>query len=317
MSVRSHDAVLWELMRGALATRALGLVADLRVAEALAEGPRPVHELARELGADPDVLRRLLRALAADGVFAEEERGVFRNTPASEALLSDSRSDFAHLFGSIWHRAAGGLDARPGAPAFEATHGDEFWSWLGAHPEERASFDRAMVNGTERRVGRLAAAGWRGDETVVDVGGGNGATLVELLRHHPGLRGVVFDLPEANRDETALGERIEFVEGSFFERVPAGDVYVLGTILHDWDDERATAILRTIRAAAAPDARLLALEAVVPDGNEPHAAKWLDLLMLALFNGRERDEEQWRALLAAGGWAPVRIADGLVEAVPA
>jgi O-methyltransferase domain/Dimerisation domain len=316
MSLRSHDAVLWDLMRGALATRALALVADLRVAAALANGPRAVEDLAQEVGADADVLRRLLRALAADGVFAEETRGVFRNTPASEALLTDSRSDFAHLFGGIWHRAAGELDARAGRPPFEGAFGDEFWTWLAAHPDERAAFDRAMVNGTERRVARLAAVDWRGDETVVDVGGGNGATLVELLRHHPGLRGIVFDLPETTRDTASLGDRIEFVEGSFFERVPPGDVYLLGTILHDWDDESAAAILRTIHAAAPVGARLLIVDAVVPDGNEPHGAKWLDLLMLALFNGRERDEEQWRELLAAGGWEPVRIEDGLVQALP-
>ena len=128
------------------------------------------------------------------------------------------------------------------------------------------------------------------------------------------MRGVVFDLPETNRDETALGDRIDFVEGDFFEHVPPGDTYLLATILHDWDDERAAAILRTIRSAAPRDARLVVLESVVPSGNEPHGAKWLDLLMLTLFDGRERDEAQWRALLASGGFEPVSIADGLIEA---
>jgi hypothetical protein len=317
MSEPAPEAILWNLMRGALAARALGLVADLRVADALAGGPRAVEEVAAEVGADPDTLRRLLRALASDGVFAEEERGVFRNTPASETLHTNGWADFAHLFGGDWHRAAGALEADAGDAAFERTFGSDFWTWLADHPDERAAFDRAMDTGTERRVDRLASVDWRGDETVVDVGGGNGATLLALLRRHPTLRGIVFDLPETNRDEESLGDRIEYVEGSFFERVPAGDVYVLGTILHDWDDERAAAILRTIRAAARDDARLLALEAVVPDGNEPHGAKWLDLLMLVHFNGRERDEQEWRELLAAGGWEPARIEDGLIQAVPA
>jgi O-methyltransferase domain len=96
--------------------------------------------------------------------------------------------------------------------------------------------------------------------------------------------------------------------------VPSGDVYILSTILHDWDDERAAAILRTIQAAAPRDARLLAIESVVQPGNEPDGAKWLDLLMLALFAGRERSEEQWRALLAAGGFEPIQLRDGLIEA---
>jgi hypothetical protein len=173
-----------------------------------------------------------------------------------------------------------------------------------------------MEQGAERRVERLAAVEWRGDETVVDVGGGNGSLLVELMSRHPGERGIVFDLPETVRDEAALGGRIRFVEGSFFESVPAGDVYILGTILHDWDDERAAAILRTIRAAAPEGSRLLILDAVVPPGNDPGGGKWLDLLMLALLAGKERNEGQWRELLAAGGFEPVRFHEALIEAVP-
>src|SRR5919201_2058743 len=114
-----------------------------------------------------------------------------------------------------------------------------------------------MEQGKERRIEGFVPVEWRNDETVVDVGGGNGSLLLELLKRQPGLRGIAFDLPETVRDEAALGDRIEFVEGSFFERVPEGDVYILSTILHDWDDERATAILRTIRDAARPDSRLL------------------------------------------------------------
>ena len=307
------EAVLWDLLRGALGTRALALVADLRVADALAAGPRRVEDVARDVGADADTLHRLLRALASDGVFAEEERGVFRNTPASEQLRRDGWGDFAHLFGGIWLRTAAQLTAT-GEPAFPRLFDTYFWSWLAAQPDERVTHDNAMVEGVERRVERLATVAWRGDETVVDVGGGNGSLLVELLRRHPGLRGIVVDLPETTRDEAALGDRIEFVGGDFFERVPQGDVYVLSTVLHDWDDERAGAILRTIHAAAPAGGRLLLLEAVVPPGNDPHGAKWLDLLLLALFAGRERDEAQWRALLAGAGFEPVRIEDGLIEA---
>lgn len=315
MSTRAPESGLWDILRGALTTRALALVADLRVAAALDAGPRPVEDLAREVGADPDTLRRLLRALASDGVFVEEEPGIFRNNEASEVLhRGDGWNDFAHLFGGSWLRAVGELDATSRQPAFQRLYGSEFWAWLAEHPDERAAFDRAMLEGWERRAERLAALDWRGDEVVVDVGGGNGSLLVELLRRQPGLRGIVFDLPETNRDEAALGDRTEFVEGDFFERVPLGDVYVLATILHDWNDERAAAILRTIRAAAPSDARLLVLDSVVPAGNEPHGAKWLDLLMLTLFGGRERDETEWRALLAAGGFEPVRIQDGLLEA---
>ena len=314
MNERPPQAVLWDFMRGALMTRALGIVADLGIADALHQGPRLVDDLARERGADADAVYRILRALASDGVFEEVEPRVFRNTAPSERLREPSEQAFAHLFGGVWHRSAGELDAATGAPSFPRTFGADFWSWLADHPRERAAFDTAMGDGNESRVERLASVEWRGDETVVDVGGGNGSLLVEFLRDRPGMRGIVFDLPETVRDEASFGERIQFVEGSFFDRVPAGDAYVLSTILHDWDNERATAILRTVAAAAPPRARLVALDAVVQPGNEPDGTKWLDLLMLALFGGRERNEAQWRTLLASGGFQPVRIEDGLIEA---
>jgi hypothetical protein len=315
MTEVSPEQRLWDLLRGALATRALGLVADLRVADALAVGPRPAVELAREVGADPDTLRRLLRALASDGVFVETEPGVFANTDASGLLVGGAGwSDFAHLFANVWYRTIGELDAS-GEPPFPPLYGTDFWSWLAANPSERAAFDRAMEQGGERRIERLASVDWDGDETVVDVGGGNGSNLVGLLERRPGLRGIVFDLPETVRDDVALrAAGCTFVAGSFFERVPAGDAYVLSTILHDWDDESAAAILRTIRAAAQPGTRLFLIETVLRPGNDPHGAKWLDLLMLALFAGRERDEAQWRALLGGTGWDPVSLEDGLIEA---
>jgi hypothetical protein len=313
MSTRAPESYLWDVLRGALGTRALAIVADLGVAEALAEGPRPVEELASDVGADPDTLHRLLRALASDGIFEEVEPGIFGNTAASDQLRHSGWAAFAHLFGGAFYQATGRLEAS-GKPSFPEIYGTDFWSWLAEQPDERALFDRAMEQGKQQRVDRFESVEWRGDETVVDVGGGNGSLLVALLGQEPGLRGIVFDLPETVRDEKALGDRIEFVEGNFFESVPKGDVYVLSTILHDWDDERAAAILSTIRAAAPPDARLLLLEAVVPSGNDPDGAKWLDLLMLALFAGRERNEAQWRELLEGAGFEPTSIEDGLIQA---
>jgi hypothetical protein len=309
----SPEGQVWDLMRGALTARTLGIVSELRVADALAAGPRRVAELATEVGADPDALQRFLRALASDGVFAETEPGVFGNTEASELLRRDGWGDFAYLFGSVWLRAAEGIDAS-GDPSFPRTFGTDFWSWLAEHPKERAAFDGAMEQGKLRRVERFAPVEWRADETVVDVGGGNGALLAALLQRQPGLRGIVFDLPETVRDDARFDSRMEFVAGSFFEHVPHGDAYILSTILHDWDDEQAAAILRTIRSSAPDHARLFVLDAVIENGNEPHGAKWLDLLMLALFGGRERNDQQWRALFDATGWQPHSIEDGLIQA---
>jgi O-methyltransferase domain len=311
---RPPEAALWDALRGGLVTRALALVAELDIARRLANGPRPVAELAAESGADADTLHRLLRALASDGIFAEEEPGVFRNTPASELLTVDGWDDFARLFGGTWLEAVRGLDAS-GEASFPRVLGEEFWSWLGSHPDERAAFDRAMAQGWQGRLERLETVAWRGDETVVvDVGGGNGSLLRALLERHPEMRGIVFDLPETVRDEASFGDRCTFVEGSFFESVPAADAHVLSTIIHDWDDDAAGRILATVRASAGE--RLVLLEAVIEPGNEPMGAKWLDLLMLVIAGGRERTEEEWRVLLAASGWEPTRFGKGVIEARP-
>lgn len=311
---RPPEGAIWDALRGALVSRALGLVADLGIARALTDGPKQVTQLARETRADEATLYRLLRALASDGIFAEDAPGVFRNTPASQVLAGDGWDDFAHLFGGVWLRAALELDAT-GEPSFPRTFGADFWSWLAANPDERAAFDRAMGQGWRGRLELLESVKWRGDETVVDVGGGNGSLLTALLDRHPGMRGIVFDLSETVRDETALGDRCRFVAGSFFETVPAGDAFVLSGILHDWDDGAALRILRTVRAAAGETgARLILLESVVAPGNEPDGAKWLDLLMLALAAGRERTEEQWRTLLLEARFEAVRLEPGMIEA---
>jgi O-methyltransferase len=317
MSDLPPEARLWNLIRGALGTKALGIVSDLGVADALADGPRSVAELSEESGADADTLHRILRALASDGVFAEYEPGVFRNTEASELLRSDNADrwrEFAHLFGEVFYPATGALDVRVTDVPFARANGTDIWSWFATEPEERSNFDKAMEGGQAERADRLAALKWRGDETVVDIGGGTGRLLRDLLERRPELRGIVFDLPEADRDETVLDDRIAFISGSFFEQVPAGDAYVLSKILHDWDDERAAAILRTVRTAAPDEARLLVLDSVVPPGNDPAGVKWLDLLMLVLQNGRERTESDWRALLEGAGFRVDEIEDGLIQA---
>ena len=315
MSERPPEAIGWDFVRGAMMTRAFAVAADLGIADALAGGAKDVADIAREVGADPATLQRLLRALASDGVFAEEGQGVFRNTSVSEQLRGDGWPEFARLFGGVFYRAVGDLDeaVQKGDATFAKTFGTDFWSWLAAHPDERAAFDRAMAGGKDRTAARLAELEWGDDEIVVDVGGGNGALLVELLRVRPRLRGIVFDLPETERDESRLGDRIEFVAGSFFERVPAGNTYVLSSILHDWDDEHAAAILRVVREAAPPHGRLVVPESVIPPGNEPHGAKWLDLLML-IISGRERTEAEWRALIEPASFRIERIEDGLIEA---
>jgi hypothetical protein len=317
MSEVPPEARLWDLMRGTMTAKALAVASDLDIADALADGPRSSTNLAAEKGADADTLHRVLRALASDGVFSEGEPGVFSNTEASELLRRDRGDgwpEFAHLFGGVFAEAIAGLDPRTRGETFSERFETDFWSWLAVHPDERGVFDAAMAGGKERSAERLAGLEWRDDETVVDVGGGNGALLRGLLQRRPRLHGIAFDLPETVRDERALGDRISFVAGDFFERVPTGDAYVLSTILHDWDNERAAAILGTIRVAAPASARLFILDSVVGQGNEPSGAKWLDLLMLVLAGGRERTEPEWRRLIESTGFRIEQIEDRLIQA---
>jgi hypothetical protein len=330
----AHLVYLFRISRAAQVAAKLGLAGLMR------DGPRAPADLAAETGTDPNALRRLLRALAGFGVFAEDAAGRFGLTSLAEPLRSDapggSLRDFAILLGEpeSW-RAWGALEhsVRTGRPAFEHVFGRPLFDYLAANPEPARLFDAAMASRSAQEAATFVAAYDLSDleGTVVDVGGGRGTLLAAVLRANPALGGVLFDLPhvaEAAREALAaagLAARCRIETGDFFERVPAGGaVYLLHRVIHDWDDARAGRILAHCRAAMPPrGGRLLLLEAVVPPGNTPHMAKLLDLLMLVWPGGRERDEAEYRALLAAAGFALAQIvptaspAVSVIEAVPA
>jgi SAM-dependent methyltransferase len=304
-------AELAQRIMGFLVSQAVYTATKLGIPDLLAGGPRAADDLAEAAGADPDALYRLLRMLAGHGIFVEQADGNFANSDQSELLRDEPGSfrDFALVFGEEFYPAFGGLAGavESGEPAFDAVFGTDYEGYLTANPEARTRFNRFMAGGKEALADLLAADAWQEGQTVVDVGGGNGALLLALLRRHEGLRGVVFDLPEvaAEAEEriqaAGLAERCQAVGGDFFATIPAGgDVYVLSRILHGWDDERATEILRAVRRAIPTGGRLLVVDGVVAPPNEP-GEKLMDLLMLSL-GGRERTEPEWRALLAQGGF---------------
>jgi hypothetical protein len=321
------DDVLRDLLFGFLGTQLLYVVAELGIADFIEAEPQPIDVLATRAEAVPDVLYRFLRALASLGVFEEVEGPAFAHTPASLLLRRDAESgwrDFAIVYGEVYRAFAEALPAaRTAENMFERAAGSDWWGWLDGHPELGATFNRAMQAGAQARLAALAHVPWEDVQTVVDVGGGNGTLVLGLLEQHAHLHGVIFDLPEvaaaasARLAETPLGARCTVEAGSFFERLPTGaDVYLLAKVLHDWDDAAAVEILKSVRAAASSNSRLLVLDSVLTTDARPHAAKVLDLVMLALVNGRERTSTQWTRLLAAGEWAPVAIRDGLIEARP-
>lgn len=315
---------------GFMISQAVYVAAKLDIADLVGDAPRTATELAGAAGANEDGLYRVLRMLAGHGIFVEHADGSFENSELSELLRKGPGSfrDFALVFGEHFYPAFAELltTVETGESAFDAVFHAPWDDYLASHPAASDRFNRFMANGKQELGELLAADEWRDGETVVDVGGGNGALLQALLERRPGLRGVVFDLPhvasaaEERIHAAGLSERCAVVAGSFFETVPAsGDVYVLSHILHGWDDDRARAILGLIREAIADDGRLLVVDGVVAPPNEP-GMKLMDLLMLAL-GGRERTEEEWRGLLTGAGFrlASIRPAvfGSILQAVPA
>jgi hypothetical protein len=305
--------------------QALYAVVRLGIADLLADGPRPAGELSAACGADPAALTRVLRALSLHGLLAQPEPGVFALTPASQLLRADvpgsvrlnallQGEEIFRSFAEIMHTM------RTGEPAFAAVYGVPFYDYLGTHPDAADTFHQSM--GGQPVPTALSTCDFDGAGVVVDVGGGDGHLLIDVLTRHPDARGVLVETPDAVRlaraeiDRAGLTERVEYVPGSFFEPLPGGgDVYVLARVLHNWADERAVAILRRVRDALPEAGRLVVLEDLLPEAGagEPAgltgpgraAAAMIDLLMLVTLEGRDRTEPEYRALLTAAGFGSI------------
>ncbi|MFE7675712.1 methyltransferase [Streptomyces albidoflavus] len=298
---------------GYIVSQSIFTVNDLRIADRFDGRPRHIADLAQECGVDADALHRTLRVLAAEGLFQEGPVGTFRLAALGDLLCTDtpgSLHEFANLMGGEAYRvwADSAHSVRTGKPAFDLVHGRPHFDWLAEHADAARDFNRAQASLVTQRLLPLLECDWNDVKTVVDIGGGNGTLLSTLLVQESHLEGVLFDLPHVVTDaemrlaESGVRNRTRVMGGDFFVEVPeGGDVYVLAQILHDWNEEKALGILRSCRRALPPHGRLLILEQVIPEDNEPHAAKLLDLHMLVLLGGRERTETNWRSLLKKSG----------------
>jgi hypothetical protein len=312
----------------------VSVFASLAVADAIAGGAETVDDLARETATDPTALYRLLRTLAAAGFLHESDDRRFSLTNLGAALRRDvpgSVREQAILFGSRDMLAAWGNfehSVRTGENAYAALFGEPVWERRGRDPEEQATFNRAMAVVTAPLGPALAGAYDFGTgRTVADIGGGNGTLIAGVLAARPDLRGIVFDQPAVVADAgpvlqaTGVADRAEAIGGSFFDSVPAADVYLMKAILHDWPDAESIRILETIRAAG-PTSTLLVLERVLGGPNEDLEGKLMDLHMLVMPGGLERTLEEWRRLFAAAGWAlqdvtPLMAGWQVIRGVPA
>jgi hypothetical protein len=290
---------------------AVRVAATLRLADLIAAGAEHVEELAQQSATDPDALGRLLRHLACHGVFSEPSPGRFAINETAELLRSDHPSGVRTWFDL--DEFGGRMDLaftelmhtiRTGAPAWETAFGAPFWEYLAANPAIAASFDATMAGSL--RTAAATGYDWSAVRHVVDVGGGTGTLLAEVLHANAGIRGTLVDLPDTVARgrgflaERGLDGRCEFVGQSFFDPLPGGhEVYVLSAVLHDWDDEPATAILRRCAQAAGETGRVLIVESHGTAGDDPRMFAEMDLRMLVLSGGRERSIEDYQALAAA------------------
>jgi SAM-dependent methyltransferase len=315
---------IFQMVTGYYLSQALYVAAKLRLADLLADGPGNYSDLAKSTSTHPDSLNRVMRLLASAGVLTELENGYFALTPIGECLRSGegwaTRSAtlmWGGMMQQVWTELL--YSVQTGKPATDRVFGTDAWSYLAQHPEEAAIFDESQAEFAKQAATIVAAAyDFSHIHTLVDVGGGNGALLIGILKANPTLHGVVFDLPRtveaAKKQAEAAGlvGRCKVIGGDFFESVPAGaDAYLLKHVIHDFEENHAVAILKNCRRAMAPQGRLLIVEGVYPtridQSWESRAAAANDVNLLVCLGGRQRSEIEFRAIFDAAGYRLARI----------
>jgi hypothetical protein len=330
----AHFAQLLNLVHGYNVSQTIYVAAKLGIADLLAAGPKSAEALADTTHTKAPALFRVLRALSSIGIF-ERQGDLFALAPLGELLRSDRPDSLraaATLFNEEPYRAHAELlnTVRTGETAFNRLYGMGHFEYLETHPEAAETFNSAMVQMTRRLNDDITRLyDFAEGELVVDVGGGYGRLVAGILAANLGVQGAVFDLASAVAGAPALmqaagvADRCEVIVGDMFDNMPiSADVYVLKSVIHDWDDERCETILRNIRKSIRPDGKLLLVERLIDDGNEPCWGKFVDLVMLVVSGGRERTVAEYTSMYAASGFKLTRtiaIANGfaIIEGVPA
>jgi hypothetical protein len=307
---------------GYAASAALYTAITLNVADHLASGAKDVSELARMSGANEDALFRVLRLLASLGVFAETGSRQFALNPAAELLRKDvpgSLRGMAVFLPDPFHfrTYANLLDSvTTGKPAVDTTVGMPVFEYLAKNPDYSKVFNDAMTALSAPVIAAaLEAYDFGQIGVLVDVAGGHGEVLLSILKKHANIRGVLTDVghvidgAKPRIAAAGLADRCQAVPCDFFRAVPeGGDAYIMKHIIHDWDDGRATTILKNIASAmGAKRGKVILLESVIAAGSAPDFGKFLDIEMLAMPGGRERSADEFRALFAGAGFELTRV----------
>jgi len=312
---------LMHMLFGFAASRSIGVAAELRIADLLSDGAKTAEELAQETKVHARSLYRLLRACASVGVFSEDKEKRFSLTPLAEPLLSDAPGTlraFAVMITTDWQYQTWAelpYSVKTGKTAFDKVHGMSAFDYFWTNEKAGKEFNDAMTSSsafTSEAV--LNSYDFSTAFKLVDVGGGHGLLLASILKKYPHVKGVLFDIPpiveEAKKliDSHNVADRCERVGGDFFQSVTAGgDVYIMKFILHDWGDEQCISILKNCRNAMITNGKILAVEMVLPEGNEPSIGKFLDLQMLVNLPGCERTEAEYRILFDKAGFQISKI----------
>jgi len=311
-----------EMINAYQVSQAIYVAAQLGIADLLKDGAKSSEELAQLTGVDKQSLYRLLRSLASFGIFAEDEEKRFDLTPLAVTLQIDSPESvraWAIMSGEKWHwNLWGNLieSVKTGKTAVEYTFGKpNIFEYFVQDSQAGNHFDEAMTNLASLNNSAIATGyDFSGISKLVDIGGGYGSHLTTILKTYPSIKGVLFDQPSVIAGakefitENGLAERCELVAGDFFQSVPpGGDVYLLKTVIHDWDEPNAVKILKNCRRAMTEHSKLLLVEAVIPPGNTPYFGKLLDLEMLTTSGGRERTEVEYRTLFDAAGFKLTKV----------
>ncbi len=289
----------------------VGAAAQLELADLLADGPQHVDTLAERSGTHSASLHRMLRALESTGIFKQVSPRVFANTPASECLRRHApNTQWAWIRlalsedGTVFEGWRGLMSAlKTGRSGYEQLLGQPAWKTLQENPQKGTIFNQAMRDLSATMTPAITAAyNWTQFPVIADVGGGIGTQITDILNVHPSSRGVLFDLPYAI-EQAPPHNRIDRVVGDFFEKIPVeADAYLLRWIIHDWDDEKSLIILKNVRAAAKPEARLMVVDSVIPETDDFDMGKWMDLNMLVMIAGQERTATEFRGLFGRAGF---------------
>jgi predicted transcriptional regulator len=309
----------------------------LDVFEQIAKGTQQTSQLAQKAGVNEASLFRILRVLEMAGLVAERSSRSFQLTEAGSLLCADTpgsmRDIMEFMTDALHYRVYGQFtDAiKAGQVPFERVFGEEYFKWINRpeNQDEATLFHKGMVSFSGSCIGAfLEAYDFTQFHTIADVGGGFGAIVRAILKACPKLKGMITELPEVVEPakqaiaEDGLSGRCTAVSSDFFVSIPAGaDAYFMKHILHDWNDEDATCILKNIRAVIPSSGKLVLAETVVPNDANFHPGKLIDIEMLVFLEGKERTEPEWRKLLEGGGFHVTRIVEtksplNLIEAVP-